>query len=211
MEVVALPSSGARAYLLRGEASSVLVDTGTEKLAVQTLAACHHMAVRLILLTHGHYDHCQNAAYFAQELGCPVAIARDDAELLSGVQRPVQGEGFRDQAFAWLSNRSIRKEPIPRVEPSVFLEDGMSLAPYGIDGRVVALPGHTAGSVGVFLNSRDLLAGDAMFCLPGLGPSWCYEDKGQMEKSLEKIKELRPRRIYPGHVLGPPGSGSDHH
>ena len=41
--IVPLPSSGARAYLLRGEASSVLVDTGTEKLGEHTLAACHHM------------------------------------------------------------------------------------------------------------------------------------------------------------------------
>ena len=200
-QVICLPSSGARAYLLRGESSSVLVDTGTEKLGEHTLAACHHMAVRLILLTHGHFDHCQNAAYFAQELHCPVAISREDAELLSGVQRPVRGEGFRDEAFAWLSNRSIRKQALPRVEPSIFLEDGMSLAPYGIQGKVVALPGHTAGSVGVFLDSRDLLVGDAMFCLPGLGPAWCYEDKAQMEKSLEKVKALRPRQIYAGHTL----------
>ncbi len=199
--IVPLPSSGARAYLLRGEASSVLVDTGTEKLGEHTLAACHHMAVKLILLTHGHFDHCQNAAYFARELRCPVAVSREDAELLSGSRRPVRGEGFRDGAFAWLSNRSIRGTPIPPVEPSVFLEEGMSLAPYGIEGRVVALPGHTAGSVGVFLDSRDLLAGDAMFCLPGLGPPWCYEDKKQMEKSLERIKALRPRQIYTGHAL----------
>lgn len=202
IQILPLPASGAHAYLLRGEKSSVLVDTGTEKLGEQTLAACHHMGVKLILLTHGHFDHCQNAAYFAQELHCPVAISRQDAPLLSaGAQRPVQGQGLWGSAFAWVSNRSIRKQPIPAIDPTVFLEDGMPLAPYGIDGKVVALPGHTAGSVGVLLATRELLVGDAMSGLWAPGPAWCYEDKSLMEESLEKIKALRPRRIYTGHSL----------
>lgn len=77
----------------------------------------------------------------------------------------------------------------------------MPLAPYGIDGKVVALPGHTAGSVGVLLATRELLVGDAMSGLWAPGPAWCYEDKSLMEESLEKIKALRPRRIYTGHSL----------
>lgn len=199
--VLSLPSSGARAYLLRGESASVLVDTGTAALAEHTLAACHHMAVKLILLTHAHYDHCQNAAYFSQELRCPVAVGRADAGLLAGKRRPVSGEGFFGGAFAWASNRAIRNQEIPPVEPAVFLEDGMSLAPYGIDGKAVALPGHTAGSMGVLLDSRELVAGDALFGLWEPGPPWCYEDKALAEKSLEKIQALRPRKVYTGHAL----------
>lgn len=200
-QVVPLPASGAHAYLLRNGASSILVDTGTQKLGEQTLAACHHMGVKLILLTHGHFDHCQNAAYFAEELHCPVAISRADAPLLAGKKRRVKGEGLWGSAFAWASNRSIEKEPLPEVTPTVFLEDGMSLAPYGIEGQIVALPGHTAGSVGVLLDSRELLVGDAMSGLWAPGPAWCYEDKALMEKSLAAIKGLRPRKIYMGHGL----------
>ena len=99
-QVVPLPASGGHAYLLRGEGGSVLVDTGTQKLAEHTLAACHHMGLKLILLTHGHFDHCQNAAYFAQELHCPVAISPLDAPLLKGEKRTVSGEGLWGKAFA---------------------------------------------------------------------------------------------------------------
>lgn len=200
-QVVPLPASGGHAYLLRGEGGSVLVDTGTQKLAEHTLAACHHMGLKLILLTHGHFDHCQNAAYFAKELHCPVAISPLDAPLLKGEKRTVSGEGLWGKAFAWASNRNIQKQPIPEAVLTVFLEDGMSLAPYGIDGKVVALPGHTAGSMGVFLDSRELLAGDAMSGLWGPGPAWCWEDKALMEASLEKIRGLRAKRIYTGHSL----------
>lgn len=201
-QVVPLPASGGHAYLLRGEGGSVLVDTGTEKLAEHTLAACHHMGVKLIFLTHGHFDHCQNAAYFAQELHCPIAISPLDAPLLKGEKRPVKGEGLWGKAFAWASNRNIQKHPIPEAAPTVFLEDGMPLLPYGIAGRAVALPGHTAGSMGIFLESRELLAGDAMFGLWGPGPAWCWEDKALMEASLEKIRGLRAKHIYTGHSLG---------
>lgn len=200
-QVVPLPASGGHAYLLRGEGGSVLVDTGTQKLAEHTLAACHHMGLKLILLTHGHFDHCQNAAYFAKELHCPVAISPLDAPLLKGEKRTVSGEGLWGKAFAWASNRNIQKQPIPEAVLTVFLEDGMSLAPYGIDGKVVALPGHTAGSMGVFLDNRELLAGDAMSGLWGPGPAWCWEDKALMEASLEKIRGLRAKRIYTGHSL----------
>lgn len=200
-QVVPLPASGGHAYLLRGEGGSVLVDTGTQKLAEHTLAACHHMGLKLILLTHGHFDHCQNAAYFAKELHCPVAISPLDAPLLKGEKRTVSGEGLWGKAFAWASNRNIQKQPLPEAVPTVFLEDSMSLAPYGIDGKVVALPGHTAGSMGVFLDNRELLAGDAMSGLWGPGPAWCWEDKALMEASLEKIRGLRAKRIYTGHSL----------
>lgn len=159
------------------------------------------MGLKLILLTHGHFDHCQNAAYFAKELHCPVAISPLDAPLLKGEKRTVSGEGLWGKAFAWASNRNIQKQPLPEAVPTVFLEDGMSLAPYGIDGKVVALPGHTAGSVGVFLDNRELLAGDAMSGLWGPGPAWCWEDKALMEASLEKIRGLRAKRIYTGHSL----------
>ncbi len=199
--IIPLPASGAHAYLLRGGPTSILVDTGTEKLAEQTLAACHHMGVKLILLTHGHFDHCQNAAYFAEELHCPVAISREDAPLLAGEKRGVKGEGAWGTLFAWASNRSIRSHAIPPVTPTVFLEDGMPLSPYGIEGKVVALPGHTAGSMGVFLDSRELLAGDAMSGLLSPGPAWCWEDKAAMAGSLEKIRTLRAKRIYTGHSL----------
>ena len=55
--------------------------------------------------------------------------------------------------------------------------------------------------MGVFLDNRELLAGDAMSGLWGPGPAWCWEDKALMEASLEKIRGLRAKRIYTGHSL----------
>lgn len=38
----------------------------------------------------------------------------------------------------------------------------MSLLEYGVDGSVIALPGHTKGSTGIALSTGELFVGDAM-------------------------------------------------
>ena len=60
--VTVLRCGFANAYLLRGQGGSVLVDTGTARYRQLVLEACRAARVLLILLTHGHCDHCQNSA-----------------------------------------------------------------------------------------------------------------------------------------------------
>ena len=38
--------------------------------------------MRLIVLTHGHMDHCQNAAYLANALKIPVAMSKKDINMI---------------------------------------------------------------------------------------------------------------------------------
>lgn len=200
--IVTIKSGGGNAYLLKSEAGAVLVDTGSLKARDKVLAACQGAGVRLILLTHGHFDHCQNAAFLARELGCPVGISPEDRPLLAkGEKRRVAGHGLLGRAFAAASNRSIQKNHIEPVEPAVALAGGMSLEPYGLRGRVVALPGHTLGSVGVLLETGELFAGDAMMGIGRPSGAWCYEDREAARRSEGVIRALEARRVYFGHGM----------
>lgn len=198
--VVLLRCGFANAYLLQGEGGSVLVDTGTARYRERVLAACRQARVRLILLTHGHCDHCQNAAFLSSQLGCPVGVSREDADLLTqGERRPVYGRGPWGRLYAAMINHTIQTQSIPPIQPDVFLQEGMDLSPYGPEGRVVALPGHTAGSIGVVLADGALLAGDAA---QGFGPvtgPWCWEDQAAARESLRRLKRLAKGRIWCGH------------
>ncbi len=198
--VTVLRCGFANAYLLRGQGGSVLVDTGTARYRQLVLEACRAARVRLILLTHGHCDHCQNAAFLSGELGCPVGISREDADLLAqGERRRVYGRGLWGRLYAAASNHTIQTQEITPVHPHVFLTEGMDLAPYGVAGRVVALPGHTAGSMGVLLADGALLAGDAA---QGLGPvtgPWCWEDFTAAQASMQRLKRLAKKRPRCGH------------
>lgn len=69
----------------------------------------------------------------------------------------------------------------------------------------MALPGHTAGSIGLKTEDGALLVGDAMFRLFSPAPALVYVDRRQMEDSVAKIWALHPTALYFGH--GRPGSG----
>ncbi len=187
-------------YLVCGPDGSILIDTGMEPHREKVLRACREKAVRLILLTHGHCDHCQNAAWLSKRLSCPVGIAAADIPLLqAGEKRHVQGSGLWGRVYAAASNRTIRKEAVAPVTPEVILEDGMSLVPFGAAGKIVALPGHTKGSAGVLLESGALFVGDAMQNLGRPAAAWCYEDRADMEASTEVIRRLNAPAVYFGH------------
>ena len=70
-------------YLISNGTDAVLVDTGREKYWQKVLNACRPYRVRLLVLTHGHVDHVQNAAFLSSALECPVAMHRADLPLLS--------------------------------------------------------------------------------------------------------------------------------
>ena len=100
----------------------------------------------------------------------------------------------------------------------VWLEDGDRLDEYGVPARVLALPGHTAGSIGLDLpEGRPLggagpdwaggqtLVGDALMNMGRPGLSLLYEDREALAESGRVIAGLGERRIWFGHG-GPVGN-----
>ena len=56
-------------YIVENGSGGVLVDTGRREFARRVLEACRRYRVRLIVLTHGHFDHAENAAFLSEALG----------------------------------------------------------------------------------------------------------------------------------------------
>ena len=188
-------------YLVSGENGAVLVDTCTAKYRAMLLEKSRAANVRLIALTHGHYDHAQNAAYLSQALGVPVAMHSADIPLLENILAvPLYAHVFSGKAMAAVIRMGqhpkfkkvatrMQKNDIPPFVPDIALCEGYSLLPYGVDAHVIALPGHTPGSVGV-LAGGDLFAGDALMNLRRSGRPLHYTDKTAMEASAAKIAKL---------------------
>jgi len=88
---------------------------------------------------------------------------------------------------------------VPTFKPDVLLHDGDSLSDYGIDAQILALPGHTDGSIGVEVEHKHLIVGDALMNMFYPTVSMLYHNSREMLKSAEKISELGSRTIYFGH------------
>ena len=183
-----------------GEHEAIVVDPADRGANIYGALQKNGFRVAGILLTHGHFDHCQSAAYLARNLKCKTGIAGEDAALLEKNQkRKVYGKGIWGNFYAGAANRNIGQNEIEAVTPDVILEDGMSLAEYGVDARIIKLPGHTAGSVGVLCATGELFVGDAMQNIPFLSATWCYEDYEKAKESATLIRSMNAGKIFCGH------------
>jgi glyoxylase-like metal-dependent hydrolase (beta-lactamase superfamily II) len=141
--------------------------------------------VAQLVLTHHHWDHVAEAGQIAAETGASVAAHRDDAPLLAQPQRS-----------AFFPDVEVAAVPVARE-----LAEGDVVALGTVQLRVLHTPGHTPGSLCLYLPGQAmLLSGDTLFAgsygrvdLPG-------GDAREMQASLRRLAQLPPQtRVFPGH------------
>lgn len=188
-------------YLLKSGENFLLIDTGhaSKKREVdETLqqAGCQAGDLKLILLTHGDSDHAGNAKFLRDKYDAPLVMHQADsgmvtegnmlynrrANLLSRIISPFMGLG--------------RKY---RFTPDFYVEDGYHLLPYGMEARVVHIPGHSAGSIGVLTSEGDLFCGDLFTNTKKPARGGIIDDEAAAQASVEKLKKMEIKQVYPGH------------
>ena len=187
-------------YIIEENNKAVLVDTARSKYRDKVLSACQKVNVQLVILTHAHMDHCQNAAFISEELGVPVAISKADEELIkNNMLQPLFAKTLAGKLVLSLSEKAFHYDKIPLFTPKIYLEDGDTLKDFGISAKIIGLPGHTNGSIGIDFGKQGVFVGDALMNMFYPTVSMLYHDYQQMLNSARKISELGERVIYFGH------------
>jgi glyoxylase-like metal-dependent hydrolase (beta-lactamase superfamily II) len=176
--VVGVWTGRSYAYVLRAGPDAVLVDAGDDpdaaalraELATQGVPPERVLAV---LLTHGHPDHTAGLAHFR---GAAVYMGAEDHRLARGDVLP------RAPISRLLSRLAHRPRGGPPMQPVL---SGTRLKFTGREVQVVALPGHTAGSVG-YSSDGVLFAGDATWLTRhGLRPwPWGFSESPRHAKAI---------------------------
>lgn len=189
-------------YLLCQSGRGILVDAAGRGFEGKIRQACEKAGVKveLVFLTHGHIDHVYNAAALAAGWGAPIAMSGKDAGLIvNQFSQPMQTRGLTGRALGFASRRLMERTKIPYFKPDILLSEGDSLREFGLDAYVLQLPGHTAGSIGLDVEGRQLFVGDAMMNLLRPEAPCLFADRTEAEKSVEKIRSLGRRTLYFGH------------
>ncbi len=186
-------------YVLRGSEGDILIDTGIKKFRDHIEMWLMNYNIKLIILTHGHNDHIQNAKYFSKLYNCKIAMSAYDVNLArdNSIHKLYTFNAIGKTVLR-LFKKSF-EEKSEKFNVDIFLEDGMSLDTYGINAKIVSLEGHTRGSIGV-LYGDDFYIGDAL--CNAVTPNFRYicESKKAAKKSVIKIKESGAKRLLTGHL-----------
>jgi glyoxylase-like metal-dependent hydrolase (beta-lactamase superfamily II) len=203
-----IPVGICNCYLLCGE-KTVLIDAGAPgglgafKRGMLAFGVDPH-EIRLILLTHGHADHISCLKDIQQMSGAQVAVHQNDRAWVESGRPPLPpGQTTWGRIMIGLA-KSLFKPAIAPVNVDLALTDaGLSLADYGIPGKVLFTPGHSPGSCSVLLESGDLFVGDmamnAWFLRLTPGLPVLAEDMEQVIASWEHLLTLDVKIIHPAH------------
>ena len=173
-------------YLIYGEMIT-LIDTGVAGCEMQIFEYIRSTErnpseIALIILTHSHPDHIGSARAIQRATGCSIAANRAERTWIEDVERqnrerPVPG-------FATLVGGS--------VQINNELVDGDAIEPDDTragEMQVFYTPGHSAGSISLFLhNEGALFSGDA---IPVAGDLPVYDDAVLSVRSVKNLKAIR--------------------
>lgn len=98
-----------------------------------------------------------------------------------------------------ISVRLFKLKRGDRFTPDLLIDDGYSLANHGLDAQVWHIPGHSNGSIGILTSHGDFLCGDLLKNIRHPAPGFGIFDHVEFEATIEKLKSLNIRTVYPGH------------
>jgi hydroxyacylglutathione hydrolase len=128
---------------------AIVVDPGDDIPRILSVLDKHNLTVRQIVITHAHIDHIAGAHRLKRVTGAPILYNKNDLPLVA----------MMDEQADWIGI------PTPEVlPPDDTLDDGKRISVNGLIGSILHTPGHTQGSVCLYLpNQSLLLAGDTLF------------------------------------------------
>jgi len=212
MEIKHLSLGIVNAYLVKTQQGVFLIDTGFAMSRSKLENALKQEGVnpfeiKLVIVTHGDLDHIGNCAYLQKKYGLKIAVHQADAYLCktgkSILHRKRKSSPLskiiRYFKFALLYKPLMKKFPLEPFEPDLIFSDGQNLQNIGFDAKIIHIPGHSMGSIGIHTADGDFFSGDTINNRKKPTVADIVENETALAASLARIKTLNIRNIYPGH------------
>jgi glyoxylase-like metal-dependent hydrolase (beta-lactamase superfamily II) len=210
MRLAGIRMGTVNSYLIKTETGYILIDTGSPSRRADLEkelqnAGCRPGNLRLIVMTHGDQDHTGNGAYLREKYGAKIAMHRDESgvvengdDTLSRRRRSLLRRVFSRFVLELLSVLGMSGK-FERFSPDFTIDEGYDFSEYGFDAKVLHIPGHSKGSIGILTTDGDLFCGDLLWNRRRPGTHSIVDDQADLKASLERLKSMRINMVYPGH------------
>ena len=192
------PLAGANVWLILGARAALLIDSGVGLAPLAPVVRAITPLPTTLLVTHTHYDHVGGAHEFPERR---VHAAEAGALAAPGPETGLWRGWLTQACFARLPapDFDVGRYALRPAPAAAAISDGDVLDLGGRRVEILHTPGHSPGLVcaferasGALFSSDALYDGRMFFDLPGSDPT-------AARRSLERLRALRARTLYPGH------------
>jgi glyoxylase-like metal-dependent hydrolase (beta-lactamase superfamily II) len=188
-EILPVGPLGCNCSILGDETTreAIVIDPGDDIADIVDIIERNGLTVKMIVITHAHIDHIGGAAKLRAHTGAPVYMHEDDKPLSDRL----------DVQAGWLG---VETPEDPGIDKSAH--EGDVIRAGSIEAHVLHTPGHTPGSVSLYMPLESkVIAGDTLFegsigrtDLPG-------GNTAQIKRSIQgKLYKLPEETVViPGH------------
>lgn len=196
-------------YFVRSAVGWMIIDTGIPGKRKKILDFMHKnnippCKVKIIVITHAHYDHVGNLANLKFLTSAPVFIHHTGAALIesanSVLPTPVSPMAKLSTNLVRIFPFALRFKPVKADET---VHNKTSLSAYGFQANIIPTPGHTEDSVSVVFDDGTTFTGDACFNMNfkrNVIPPF-INDAETLLKSWHLLNENGVKKFYPGHGM----------
>jgi glyoxylase-like metal-dependent hydrolase (beta-lactamase superfamily II) len=189
--------NGWQVYVWRDGDSVTLIDTGAPGSGADILSAMP--GVDRIVLTHGHVDHTGSAAELRASTGAPVLAGVGDAAVIRGDAQ--MAPPVLEDWEVPIHQRVSAGLPDTAAPVSVDREliDG-DVLDFGCGAEILAIPGHTEGSIAIHLPRYGVLfTGDTIANVGTVMLGTFNQDRTQTVESFRRLAALDVETACFGH------------
>jgi len=128
---------------------ALVIDPGDQIDDILEILDKHSLRVKAIVITHAHIDHIGGAAKLKAVTGAPVYMNTNDQDLYDDL----------DLQASWLGMAPMERT---RIDAPAKEGDSLTLGPTQF--HILHTPGHTQGSISIWIPTENkLVAGDTLF------------------------------------------------
>jgi glyoxylase-like metal-dependent hydrolase (beta-lactamase superfamily II) len=201
-EIKTINLGGVNCYLVKNDTGFILIDSGLSNKRAKLekeleSAGCQPGNLRLIVLTHGDSDHSGNCAYLCEKYAAKIAMHPAETKVVERGDMLLSRK--RSPFLASMILSFFRLNKSDRFKPDFAIEEGYDLSGYGFDAKVLYLPGHSLGSIGILTGSGDLFCGDLLVNTDKPARNTLVDDPEEFNASVERLSSLEIKTVYPGH------------
>ena len=192
-------------FLICSENGNLLVDTGRVSSYNQLQKNIRTLHIKpesigLLIPTHTHYDHCQNAFAIKEQTNCNVVVSEKEVAYAKCGFTPLPNGTFAltrmiSNLGKWMSERKFGYKPF---SADLLIAEELDLEPFNI--KVIPTPGHSPGSISVIVEDEIAIVGDTLFGVfrKSVFPPFA-DDVNEMIVSWGRLLETGCNIFLPGH------------